>query len=454
MKTRLLFLFLFLATTPQLFAEEPLLVSGPMLGYAEHRSVLIWCEVSQDVRTATIRYWEKDNTDFYYEMDYQGTLGKPYNPIRFELVKLKMNTQYQYEIVLNGKSALGKSPLFFNTKDLWEWRKPAPDFSFVTGSCAYINDLTYDRPGEPYGQDPAIFKAMTFTKADFNLWLGDNLYFREADYSSVAGMQYRYSYQRRVPEMAELLAKRPNYAIWDDHDYGPNDANQTFELRNESMQLFKNYWGNKSYGEANNDGIYSKFSWSDCDFFLTDDRSHRSPNGLKDSIAGKPNCEKDFFGYAQLTWLKNSLLTSNATFKFVCVGSQVLNPMNGNECVRNFPCEYNDLLSFIVTYKIPGVVFLSGDRHFSEVISFQPKGGYKLYDITASPFSSKAYDLSQSPELKNPSRVDGTLVMDNNYDLITVSGPKGERKLKMMTLNKMGASTANFEISEQDLTIK
>jgi alkaline phosphatase D len=434
--------------------QEPQFISGPMIGYAEHRSVLIWCEVSQEVRSVTIRYWERDNKEFYYETDYKGQLGNPYNPIKFELLKLKMNAQYQYEIILNGKLIPFSDPHYFKTKDLWEHRKPAPDFSFITGSCAYINDEKYDRPGEPYGQDPVIFRTMANTASDFMLWLGDNLYYREADYSSFAGMQYRYSYQRRAHELQPLFASRPNYAIWDDHDYGPNDANKTFELRENSIKLFKDYWGNKSYGENNNDGVYGKFTWSDCEFFLTDDRSHRSPNELKDSIAGKPNCEKEFFGMSQLAWLENSLLSSDATFKFIAVGNEVLNPLSDYECLRHFSCEFTELMSFISAYKISGIVFLTGDRHFSEVITWQPKGGYKMYDITSSALTSEAANITGRPEFNNPNRVPGTLVMENNFSKISISGAEGDRKLKMLCLDKKGEVKSQIEISAKDLQYK
>jgi hypothetical protein len=56
--------------------------------------------------------------------------------------------------------------------------------------------------------------------------------------------------------------------------------------------------------------------------------------------------------------------------------------------------------------------------------------------------------------MTNPNRIENTLVMDNNYDLISVSGPQGERKLKMMSINKMGATAGSFEISEKDLRVK
>src|SRR5437870_910419 len=81
--------------------NAPLLVSGPMLGFVEHRSAYIWCEVSQEVKKVSLRYWEHNNVDFFYEMDYKGTLENPYNPIHFELPNLKMNTLYEYSIVLN-----------------------------------------------------------------------------------------------------------------------------------------------------------------------------------------------------------------------------------------------------------------------------------------------------------------------------------------------------------------
>ena len=436
--------------------QQQLLTSGPMLGFVEHRSALIWCEVSQEVRHATIRYWEFNNADYFYELDFNGPLGNPYNPIKFELPKLKMDMKYFYEILLNNKSVAFPYPLSFQTKKLWEYRTEAPDFSFLTGSCAYLNDALYDRPTQPpYGQDPIILKTMGSTPSDFMLWLGDNLYYREADYSSVAGMYYRNSFNRAVPEMQPLLTSRPQYAIWDDHDYGPNDSHAGFELKEASLKIFKDYWGNKSYGEPDNPGTYGKFQWSDCEFFLTDDRYYRSPDQWKDSINGKPNCEKKFFGEKQMAWLKNNLISSRGTFKFIVCGSQVLNPLNGYECIADFPCEYNELMSFIIQYKISGVVFITGDRHFSEVIKVQPKNGYPLYDITSSPITSGVFKkIKDSPEFNNPYRVPNTLVMENNFTRISISGKEKERQLKMQCINKAGEVVSDISIPAAELQFK
>jgi alkaline phosphatase D len=434
-------------------AETPL-VSGPMLGYSEHRSVLIWIEVSQSVRSVSIRYWEKENRDFYYEMDYTGPLQQPYNPVRIELVKLKLNTSYLYEIVLNGKSVNPDKAYQFNTKPFQvNTQLPPHPVSFLAGSCTYLNDPALDVTGEAYGQDPYIFRTMSSMTTDFMLWMGDNIYLRGSDWGSKAGIRYRYSYQRKNAELSALLASRPNYAIWDDHDFGPNDADRSFDLNRESQEVFREYWGNQVYGSAKGEGVYGSFSWSDCDFFLMDDRSFRAPNAMKDSLNGKPNCEKEFFGEEQLRWLKDKLLSSTATFKFIVVGNQVLNPIAQKEHMRDYPCEFYSLISFITTYRINGVVFLSGDRHFSEVIGWQPKGGYKLYDFTISPLTSKAHKVPDI-ELKNPWREPETLIESNNFARFDVSGNSGERMLKMTCIDRNGVVVARYQLSENDLRFK
>ncbi len=433
--------------------QEPLLISGPMLGFSEHRSVLVWYEVGQSVKTASLRYWEKNDVDFFYEMDYSGELGKPYNPVHFELVKLKLNTTYLYELVLNGKVMPSPRQNSFTTKPHQANPDAEPlNFSFLAGSCTYLNDPVLDAVGVPYGQDPYIFRTMSSLKTDFMLWMGDNVYLRPSDYGSTAGIQYRYSLQRKAPELAELFASRPNYAIWDDHDFGPDDSNRSFELKSASQDVFRAYWGNKTYGTEYDRGIYSSFSWSDCDFFLMDDRSNRAPNVMKDSVGGKPNCEKSFFGELQLSWLKDKLMNSKATFKFIAVGNQMLNPIAEKEHFRDYPCEFYDLMSFIISYRIEGVVFLSGDRHFSEVIAWQPKGGYKMYDFTCSPLTSKSHPLS-AKETANPYRVPETLVTINNFCRFDVTGPKNDRILKMVAIDKNGVVVSGFQLNAKELAM-
>ncbi len=455
MKRFLIGLFVFAALYPSAKAQNGnALIAGPMLGYVEHREVLIWMEVAPEVKKVQIQYKEQGLSNKVFKENYSGKLGKNFNPIKIAIGGLKMNTAYNYEIYLDDKKVELPFACSFKTKDLWEWRKPAPDFSFLFGSCIYINDSLYDRPGKPYGSSPKILETMATVPTEFMIWDGDNLYYREADYSSDWGMKYRYSHDFRIPEMQKLKATRANFAIWDDHDYGPDNSNASWEMKESALDNFKNYWGNKTFGEADNPGIYTKFKWSDAEFFLMDDRYYRSPNEMADSLNGKLNTEKHFYGTKQLTWLKNSLLASNSVFKFIVTGGQMLNPMADKECFHSYPAEFNELLDFIKDNKISGVVFLSGDRHYSELISYPVNDFYTLYDFTCSSLTSGIHNISKKAEFNNPNRVPGSLLMENNFSKIGISGKRGERVLTFETYSSTGENKWRYELKESDLKLK
>jgi alkaline phosphatase D len=332
---------------------------------------------------------------------------------------------------------------------LWQWRKPAPDFTFLTGSCAYFNEPEFDRPGKPYGGDSSIFETMAKTPAAFNVWLGDNWYTREVDFNTRWGLNYRASHDRATPVLQKFMASMPQYSIWDDHDYGPNDAGKSYILKDESRKIFMNYSVNPSYGEDGK-GIYSLISYSDVDVFLTDDRFFRSEDEMPDSIDGKPNAAKTYFGKMQMEWLKNALTFSTATFKVIATGSQVLNPYSSAECMKSYSAEYYELMDFLSAQKISGVLFITGDRHHSEVIKLDRPGVYPLYDITTSPFTAGVSKVG-GPELNNPVRINGTLVQEQNFAKITVSGKKNERVLNLAFIGIKGDTLGAWVVGENEL---
>ena len=428
-----------------------------MLGYVEHREAAIWLEVSPQVRQVAVRYRPQPAGPApaapWRTAAYAGRLGQVFNPLTITLTDLRPDTPYQYEVLLGGKAAPRPYPLAFRTKWVAEYEKVPRDFSFLFGSCLYLNDPAYDYPGRPYGQDPSILTTMARTPADFMLWGGDNLYLRVPDYSSAYGIRRRYQWNQAFPLLQPLLAARPNYAIWDDHDYGPNDSDRTFELAGVSADCFRQYWPNKTYGEPDNPGVYQQLRYGDAAFFLLDDRTYRAPDALPDSVAGRPNPAKSFYGPRQLRWLEESLLASRAPFKFILNGGQVLNPRADKECLRYYPAEYAELLGFIQANKISGVVFLSGDRHFSEIIRLTPAGFYPLFDVTSSSLTSSIHDITGTPEMLNPDRVPGTLLLENNFVKVELSGPPTDRTATFRALDRTGKERWQHVIHARDLRV-
>jgi alkaline phosphatase D len=453
---------LFLVVIIQLFLQIPAIaqsgiVSGPMLGYVEHQEALIWLEVNNKVRSIEIEFQEKDKPESRKKTTYKNKLEQDFNPVKIVLTGLMFNKSYEYRIILDGKELSSDFPYKFNTKKVWaRWSKDEPgDYSFLFGSCTYLNETPFDRPGKPYGQDPSILKTMAETPADFMVWTGDNIYLREADWTSRYGIYRRNSYNRSQQEIQKVLQVRPNYAIWDDHDFGPNDSNGSFDMKEETLDAFKDYWGNKTYGEADNPGIYGRVNYLDTELFLLDDRYHRSANQLPDSVNGQPNPDKHFLGKQQLEWLKNALISSDYNIKFIVCGSQVNNKMADKECFSKYSYEYNELMKFIVENKIRGVLFLSGDRHFTELLKLEQQNFYPLYEFTNSPISSGVYTgVVNTAEAGNPMRVEGTLLTENNFGKVSISGPVADRTITFESINGKGEVKWKQQIKLNDLKVQ
>lgn len=427
------------------------LVSGPWAGNIELRNATIWVEVTREVKKVAVKYFANGTTNAGKTVEFKGELGKDFNPVKIELNGLNVNTSYTYEIFIDSKKAIPGYSTRFTTKDLWQWRKPAPDFSFLTGSCAYFNEPEYDRPGKPYGGDSSIFEIMAKTPASFHVWLGDNWYTREVDYSTAWGLNYRASHDRSFRVLQKFWASMPHYAIWDDHDFGPNDSNGSFILKEESRTTFMNYWLNPSYGQEGK-GIYTRFSYSDVDFFLLDDRYFRSADNLPDSINEQPNTGKIMFGDQQMQWLENSLATSSASFKIIITGSQVLNPLSPYDCLKHFPVDYKALLTMLERNNISGALFFTGDRHHSEIIKHTREANYTLYDITVSPYTSGAGTF-YGVEKNNPARILG-IDGKQNFGKVTISGKKGDRVLTVEFIGVKGDSLGQWSVKQKDLNNK
>ena len=239
------------------------LVSGPMLGYTAHREAFVWVE-TKDAKNVTLEYWLAGQPETAKRLTKSRLRDTPAGGqiSHFRPGLLEMGATYDYSLSVDGVKLAFPFPLTFKTHPLWEWRTPPPDFKFVFGTCAYFNEERHDRPGASYGKTLETFRLIADSGADFMVWGGDNWYYREADFDSISGLWYRAQVTRALPTLQKLFAVMPHYAIWDDHDYGSNDANKTFELKDESLDVFKAYWGNPSYGEADNPGVYTKFYWA------------------------------------------------------------------------------------------------------------------------------------------------------------------------------------------------
>lgn len=336
------------------------------------------------------------------------------------------------------------------------YAQQAENFSFLTGSCAYVGSADGDTSLYVYRGEPNIFYAMSQKDADFMLWLGDNWYLDRGDWETPEGLWRKARYARTVTTTQPLIKKGlPEYATWDDHDFGPNQSQQDYPLKHISREIFIDTWkDNPSFGE-DGEGIYTSFRKHDVRFILLDDRWWRDFDRLWDYKFFKPNPNKRMFGKKQMEWLKRQLLEdATATFKIIVNGSEVLNPWAKGDGLVHFPIEYNELLDFLKEHRINGVLFLTGDVHYSEIIKLDREDGlYPLYDVTVSPLTSTV-SHPKGYERRNKYRLPGTLIETHNFARFSFSGDGPNRKLLVEFFDKTGKLLLTWSVTHQELTVK
>ncbi len=408
--------------------SNPLLQAGPMPGYADMREALIWV---QSTRTAEVYAVYSDLTDPKFTRRTAKIKTRPEDAFIAKLIadSIEPGHRYSYTLFINNKPVKLPYKTEFATPPNWRWRSDPPDFTMLTGSCAYINQPEYDRSGKPYGSDYQIFTGMASQKADLMLWLGDNLYLREPDWNSWTGIVKRYNHTRSLPELQPFLASTQHYAIWDDHDYGPDNSNKSFVNKDQTLKAFNLFWGNPATGTSEMPGAITSFQWGDADFFLLDNRWYRDPDEID-------NENKTMLGQKQLDWLLENLVTSKATYKIVAMGGQFLSTADVKAEIysaNGFNTERQKIIDFIYKYNIKNVVFITGDVHYSEMSALRQQGKPTIYDLTFSAFTSGSNTSGES--WKNTLRIPGTVVMEHNYGMIRFSGPAKARKMTVSCFN-------------------
>ena len=411
------------------------ILSGPMIGHVSMRSVDVWAQVDSESELS-LKLWNESG-EFVSEPSLAASSTA--NSAVLQVGGLEPASNYKAVVLSNGQSV--GDTLDITTQTLWDYRMDPPAFKLIAGSCAFINDSIYDRPGKPYGGEYSIFESMASDNPDMMLWLGDNIYLREVDLQSYSGYLYRYSHTRALPEMQNLLKSCPNYAIWDDHDYGPNDADRNWIHGDWAKQSFETFWANPSYGApagANNVGTALRFN--DVEFFLLDNRSNRVHHYNETQ-------DPQVLGEDQIDWLIAALNKSYAPFKIVAIGGQFLSDNASHENMARFP-ERQQIIDRIEEERIHGVVFLSGDRHCTELSRLELERGVVIHDLTVSPLTSSSYN---NTEEVNNLRVEGTVVAERNYAELNFSGPRKDRVLEMVIKNVDGEVIWSQSINAREL---
>ena len=219
---------------------------------------------------------------------------------------------------------------------------------------------------------PALV-AYAAAKADLNLWIGDNVYVDTKD--DPAAFAKAYAQLAQQPGFAELRAQGQHMATWDDHDYGANDADKTYALKEVSKTTFQRFWNLETDTSAPEDGVYNSrlftFGQRRLHVIMLDVRWRRDA----------PDGRGDILGEGQWRWL-NGRLAVPADLTLVISGTQILlNAGTGSETWEDYPRARDRLFKMVRRHRRQGVVFITGDQHYGEVARARGALGYDAVEL-------------------------------------------------------------------------
>ncbi len=215
-----------------------------------------------------------------------------------------------------------------------------------------------------YGDDPRSGSGVAMTRSDYHA---------------------KYRENRSDRSTRNIMAKFGTIAMWDDHEvtndfWGTDPSIQTQMA--DGNQAFRDYMPIRENG-GDPMQLYRSIRWGKAaEFFLIDDRQYRSAQAYVTEPAclsgGEPatippagactteinNPSRTYLGTVQKQWLKDGLLNSTATFKFVMNGpllsSLLFVPYDRWE---GYAAERTEMIDFIKNNNIKNVIFLSTDIH-------------------------------------------------------------------------------------------
>jgi alkaline phosphatase D len=276
-----------------------------------------------------------------------------------------------------------------------------------------------------------IWSPVIAARPDLFLMIGDNVYgdVKSADRRELIEA---YATQAAQPELAAARAAFPFLAIWDDHDYGLNDAGAGFAHKAEAAELFHAFW-QQPLPRAPGQGIhYSRIvgpAGQRVQIIMLDTRTFRSdlkPRGFDFAHWGKyepdPDPAKTLLGEAQWRWLETELARP-AEIRLLVSSIQVLAEGHGFERWGNLPAERRRLVELIGRTGAKGVILLSGDRHAGALYR-EAGGGYPLVELTASSLNrpyGPSKDTRIPPLAAGPYHGENFGLLDINWERQTVS---------------------------------
>jgi len=235
---------------------------------------------------------------------------------------------------------------------------------------------------------------------DLFLALGDNVYAdRRGDNGwegSAEWVREAYAQLGQSPAYQRFASQVPIYPIWDDHDYGINDAGRELAFKEQSRKALTDFYDFPQENQLEDrEGLYYAFTRKvgglTVQFLMLDTRWNRSPlytvdgriEGRRGRYVADVSDDAEILGDQQWSWLAYQLRRP-ADVRIIASSIQVLADSHHFERWGNMPKQRQRLYDLIEETQAQGVLFVSGDRHLGGFYTLEDAAPYPLWELTAS----------------------------------------------------------------------
>jgi alkaline phosphatase D len=335
----------------------PAVTHGPVVGGVSDSTAVVFLRSSSETEARILYSTDPSfNKDLHLSAPVQTTIEGDFTA-RVALQDLQPSTTYFYKVLLDSQAQELSLEHRFSTA-------PPPE-AVVDFNFAVFSDLadssTYDAPA--YKSAAAEDPAFVLQTGDF-----DHRNPGDPSWPSITVNNWRRMHQDVLQDglsgqdFARFITPRfPLYHMWDDHDYGRNNADRNSWWKGLATQAFLEYFPLPPLPNPQG-GIWYSFRYAQAEFFMLDLRSQRDPE--RDPQIPEPSMlNGGHIANDQMTWLKDSLARSTARWKFI-ISTSVWNPNSKqSDSWHGHKQEQDELVEYIRQRGITGVIVISGDLH-------------------------------------------------------------------------------------------
>ena len=254
--------------------------------------------------------------------------------VRIPVDGLEPATGYRYRIEVDGVADTSRGAGALTTMP-----EVAASFTVAFGACAIT------------GSNGAVYDAIKAVNPALYVATGD-LHYGNPSQDSVALFANLYRRVLTAPAQAALYRDVPIAYVWDDHDYGPNDAGADSPTRPAARTAYQRYVPHYPLADGPDGAIYQAFTIGRVRFVLTDTRSERTATSL--------------LGDRQREWLERELVTASRTHALVVWVSPdpwIAPAVPGRDDWGGYPDERRRIADVLAEHGIAHLVLVAGGAH-------------------------------------------------------------------------------------------